>query len=256
MARRAGPGPASETPDATSGERHHAASTEGVRAFRRWVQQAGVACYSAEMAAQYTETEISRFTSMLRARLSILTDMEMVLYLALLLGPRVMAACLHEVLQQRASISLRRGQRFPPDLAHALPTRHSGVLGSEFSARPTSLLQSPPAATATPPHAAHGVPTCMPALPVLSTPGLRPPGSDTTPPVAYRRVPSGGRHPPASLVQDPRTVPIWPITAPAALYEREQGHTELPSPARSSSTGDASSEGSTPRRPTRRRLNY
>ena len=193
---------------------------------------------------------------MLRARLSILTDMEMVLYLALLLGPRVMAVCLHEVLQQRASTSLRRGQRFPPDLAHALPIRRPCVLGSELSARPTSLRQSPPAATATPPQAAHGAPSSMPALPVLSTPGLRPPGSATTPPAAYRRVPSGGRHSPASLVQDPRTVPIWPLTATAALHEREQGRTELPSPAQSSSTGDASSEGSTPRRSTRRRLAY
>ena len=239
MARRTGPGTASETPGDPAEELHYASSTEGIRAFHRWVQQAGVARYSAEMAAQYTELEISRFTSMLQARLSILSDLEMVLYLALLLGPRVMAACLHEVLQQRASTALRRGQRFPPDLAHALPVRRPCVLSPERSARPTLLRQSPPAATATPSHAPHGVPSCMPA-----------------PPAACRRLPSGGRHTPASLVQDPRTVPIWLLTAPAALHEREQGCTELPSPAQSSSTGDASRAGSTPRRPTRRRLAY
>ena len=114
----------STAPDAHSeaaGARHHASGTEGVRAFRSWVQQAGIARYSAEMASHYTELEIDRFTSMLRARLSVLTDMEMVLYLALLLGPQVMAACLHEVLQQRACTALRVGQRFPPDLPHALP---------------------------------------------------------------------------------------------------------------------------------------
>ena len=97
MAGRSGPGTASETPGEPAEELHSASSTEGMRAFRRWVQQAGVARYSAEMAAQYTELEISRFTSMLQARLSILSDLEMVLYLALLLGPQVMAACLHEV---------------------------------------------------------------------------------------------------------------------------------------------------------------
>ena len=193
---------------------------------------------------------------MLQARLSILSDLEMVLYLALLLGPRVMAACLHEVLQQRAGTALQRGQRFPPDLAHALPVRRPCVLSPERSARPTLLRQPLPATTVTPSRAPHGVPTCMPALPVLSTPGPRPPGPSTTPPAACQRLPAGGRRTPASLVQDWREAPSWPLTAPAVPHEREQWCTELPSPAQSSSAGDASSEGSTPRRPTRRRLDY
>ena len=144
MARRTEPGATSEAPGESARERHNAASIEGVRAFRRW-EQAGVARYSGEMATHYTELEISRFTSMLRARLSVLTDMEMVLYLALLLGPQVMAACLHEVLQQRAGTALRVGQRFPPDLAHALPIHRPCVLGSELSARPSSIRRPPPA---------------------------------------------------------------------------------------------------------------
>ena len=135
-------------PDARSeaaGEPQNASGTDGVRAFRSWVQQAGVARYSAEMASHYTELEIDRFTSMLRARLSVLTDMEMVLYLALLLGPQVMAACLHEVLQQRARAALRVGQRFPPDLSHALPINRPCVPGPELGARPSSVRRPQPA---------------------------------------------------------------------------------------------------------------
>ena len=256
MARRTGPGAASEAPGESAGERHNAANVEGVRAFRRWVQQAGVARYSVEMAAHYTELEISRFTSMLRARLSVLTDMEMVLYLALLLGPQVMAASLHDVLQQRAGAALRVGQRFPPDLAHALPIRRPCALGSELGARPSSLRRSSPATTAVPSHAAHGVPHRMPTPPAFAAPNLQPPGSASTPSVVHRRLPAGGRPSPAPLVQDPRTIPIWPLTAPATPHGREQGCTEQPSPAQSSYSGDASSEDSTPRRPTRRRLDY
>ena len=223
-------------------------------AKKSWVQQAGVAHYSAEMAAQYTELEISRFTSMLQARLSILSDLEMVLYLALLLGPRVMAACLHEVLQQRAGAALQRGQRFPPDLAHALSARRPCVPSPSCSARPTLLRQPLPATIVTPSRAPHGVPSCMPALPVLSAPGS--PGPFTTPPAAYQRPSAGGRRTPASLVQDRREAPSWPLTASAVPHTREQWRTEVPSPAQSSSADDASSEGSTPRRPTRRRLDY
>ena len=103
---------------------------EGTRAFRNWVQQAGVARYSAELAPHYPEPEVERLTSMLRMRVSILSNMEMVLYLAFLLGPRVMADCLHGVLQQRARAATRFGQRFPPDLAHALPTNCSHDFGT------------------------------------------------------------------------------------------------------------------------------
>ena len=122
MARRAGTSTASEAHGDAAGKQH-AADIEGVRAFRRWVQQAGVARYSAEMAVHYTELEVDRFTSMLRARLSVLTDMEMVLYLALLLGLQVMAACLLEVLQQRAGTALRVGQRCPSRSANSPPLR-------------------------------------------------------------------------------------------------------------------------------------
>ena len=153
MARRTEPGAASEAPSESARERHNVASTEGVRAFRRWVQQAGVARYSMEMAAHYTELEISRFTSMLNARLSVLTDMEMVLYLALLLGPQVMAASLQDVLQQRAGTAVRVGQRFPPDLTYALPIRRPCAL------RPSSLRRSSPATAAVPSHSAHEVPS-------------------------------------------------------------------------------------------------
>ena len=255
MARRTGTRTASAAYGEAAGEQRYAANIEGVRAFRRWVQEAGVARYSAEMAVHYTELEVDRFTSMLRTRLSILTDMEMVLYLALLLGPQVMAACLHEVLQQRASTALRVGHRFPPDLAHALPIHRPGVLSSALSARPSSVRRSPPATAATFVHVASRAPSRMPAQPP-ATAGLQPPGSASTPPNAHRRLPPGARSSPASLVQDPRTVPIWPLTVPETLRERERGRTEPPSPGRSSYSSDASSEGSTPRRPTRRRLDF
>ena len=198
MARRTGTRTAPAAYGEAAGEQRYAANIEGVRAFRRWVQEAGVARYSAEMAVHYTELEVDRFTSMLRTRLSVLTDMEMVLYLALLLGPQVMAACLHEVLQQRAGTALRVGQRFPPDLAHALPIHRPCVLGSELSARPSSIRRPPPATAATLVHAAYRAPSCMPAQPLLATAGLHPPGSALTPPNANRRLPPGVRPPPAS----------------------------------------------------------
>ena len=238
---------------------HETPGMEGVRAFRNWVQQAGVARYSAELTPHYPELEVERLTSMLRMRVSILTDIEMVLYLAFLLGPRVMADCLHGVLQQRARTAARFGQRFPPDLAHALPTNRSHVHpGPDLGARPSSAWPPRPAGAVVPAHAASGVPSRMPARPPLAATSLQPPRSTSTLVGADRRPrPFGLAGPsPASLMRDPRTIPIWPLTAPAELSERERGCTELCSPVWSSHTSDASSssEDSTPRRPTRRRL--
>ena len=56
--------------------------------------------------------------------------------------------------------------------------------------------------------------------------------------------------------RDPQTLSIWPRSAPSAVAVGERGCTELNSPEWSSPASDASSaaEDSTPRRPTRRRL--
>ena len=179
----------SEAPMETAGMPHDALGMEGVRAFRNWVQQAGVARDSAELTSHYPELEVERLTSMLRMRISVLADIEMVLYLAFLLGPQVMADCLHGVLQQRARAALRFGQRFPPDLAHALPMNRPCVLSPELGARPSSARQPRPAGAAMPAHAACGAPSCIPARPPLATTGLQPPRSTSTLVGADRRPP-------------------------------------------------------------------
>ena len=70
--------------------------------------------YSAELAPCHPEQEVVRLTSLLWTRLSVLSDMEVVLYLASLLGPQAMADCLSRVLQQRARATTRFGQWLPP----------------------------------------------------------------------------------------------------------------------------------------------
>jgi hypothetical protein len=169
-----------------------------------------------------------------------------------------MADCLHGVLQQRARAALRFGQRFPPDLAHALPTNRPCVLSPVLGARPSSARQPRPAGAAMSAHVACGAPSCTPSRPPLLAAGLQPSRSSSTRIGADRRPPPFGlaRPSPASLMRDPRTIPIWPLTAPAELSERERGCTEPCSPVWSSHTSDASSssEESTPQRPTRRRL--
>ena len=87
--------------------------------LRDWVQRQGVARYSAELAPCHPEQEVERLTSMLWTRVSVLSDMEVVLYLASLLGRQAMADCLNRVLQQRARSTTRFGQWLPP--GHALP---------------------------------------------------------------------------------------------------------------------------------------
>ena len=69
-------------------------------------------------------------------------------------------------------------------------------------------------------------------------------------------VPAGP--PLATPARDPRVISVWPLSAPAAVGERERGCTELCSPVWSSQDSSASSSGedSTPRRPTRRRLEW
>ena len=251
-------GTASDASLGTLGMPRATPGMEGTRAFRNWVQQAGVARYSAELAPHYPAPEVERLTSMLRTRVSILPDIEMVLYLTLLLGPWVMADCLHGVLQQRARIAIRFGQRFPPDLAHALPTNRSYDLGTGAGVRPSSAQSPRPAAPMVSAHAACGVPTRMSARPPMAATSLRPTSSASV--GAGRRPCSSGLAGSslAPLLRDPRTIPIWPLTAPARLSERERGCTERYSPVWSSHSSDASSSSadSTPRRPTRRRCDF
>ena len=91
--------------------------------LRDWVQQQGVARYTAELTGLQPEREVERLTTLLRTRVSVLSHMEVVLYLTSLLGPQAMADCLFGVLQQRARSTHRFGQWLPPGLAAMPPLR-------------------------------------------------------------------------------------------------------------------------------------
>ena len=196
---------------------------------------------------------------MLWTRIAVLSDTEMVLYLASLLGPQAMSDCLSRVLQQRARSTTRFGQWLPPGPAHAsLPSRPSLGSGQGLPAQPSSARPSPSPGVVAPARATDSAPPLAPAPAPLTPAGPPPPapasflgGAGLRPPPF---VPAGP--PPATPVRDPRTIPIWPQSAPTALGVRERGCTEVCSPVWSSHDSDASSseDESTPRRPTRRRV--
>ena len=316
----------------------------------------------------------------MRARVSVLSDMEVVLYFALLLGPQAMSDCLLGALQQRARSTHRFGHLLPPDPARALPCRPCACSGPGLALQPSTPVPSLRPGAATSSHCGGGVPTLAPTRAPVTPAGPPPPapasfgggvgprpcpfvpagpppatpaqdcdsvradGPAGPPPPApaarvwtadnrtYAWVPvdvppetpaqdccsagtsrpagppppapagrigvnlyrpctrvwdevppetpapagppppapascrsSTGRRPcpyvpagppPATPVRDPRVVPVWPISAPAAVGARDRGCTELCSPVWSSQDSSASSSGedSTPRRPTRRRL--
>ena len=62
----------------------------------------GLARYHVELSGTRPEREVEELTASLRARVSVLSDLEVVLYFALLLGPQAMSDCLLGALQQRA----------------------------------------------------------------------------------------------------------------------------------------------------------
>ena len=227
--------------------------------LRDWVQRQGVARYSAELAPCHPEQEVERLTSLLWTRVSVLSDMEVVLYLTSLLGPQAMADCLNRVLQQRARSTTRFGRWLPPSPAHAaLPCRPCPGPGQGLPAQPSSVRPSLSLGVSAPARALDGVPPLAPARAPLTPAGPPPPAPASCLVGADRRprpfVPAGP--PPATPVRDPRTIPVWPMSAPTALGERERGCTEVCSPVWSSHDSDASSsdDESTPRRPTRGRL--
>ena len=63
--------------------------------LRDWVQAQGLARFHVELSRGTMPThEVEASTASLRARVAVLSDMEVVLYFALLLGPQAMSDCL------------------------------------------------------------------------------------------------------------------------------------------------------------------
>ena len=173
--------------------------------LRDWVQQQGVARYTAELTGFRPEREVEELTASLRARISVLSDMEVVLYFALLLGPQAMSDRLLGALQQRARSTHRFGHLLPPGPAHTLPPCRPCVgPGQGLVPQPSSSLSPMPPGVTASVHTLSGAPSLAPTRAPLTPAGPLPPASVACGREAGHRphpfVPAGP--PPATPVRD------------------------------------------------------
>ena len=172
--------------------------------LRDWVQQQEVARYTAELTGFRPEREVEELTASLRTRISVLSDMEVVLYCALLLGPQAMSDCLLGALQQRARSTHRFGHLLPPGPAHALPPCRPCVgPGQGLVPQPSSSLSPMPPGVAASAHTLNGAPSLAPTRAPLTPAGPLPPAS----------VACGGAagHRPHPFVRPGRATPATPV---------------------------------------------
>ena len=111
--------------------------------LRDWVQRQGVARYSSGLAEGLSEEEVNGAVTQLWAHLSTLSDLEAVLELTALLGPRAMAEALGRVLQQRARSARLYSRYLPPRPGGVRPAILLPAPSQAAAARPTSLVATP-----------------------------------------------------------------------------------------------------------------
>ena len=143
--------------------------------LRDWVQVQGLARYHVELSGTRPEREVEELTALLRARVSVLSDLEVVLYFALLLGPQAMSDCLLGALQQRARSTHRFGHLLPPDPARALPCRPCGGAGPGPALLPSAPAPSLPPGAASSGTIGGGVPALAPSRAPVTPAGPPPP---------------------------------------------------------------------------------
>ena len=173
--------------------------------LRDWVQAQGLARYHVELSGTRPEREVEELTASLRARVSVLSDMEVVLYFALLLGPQAMSDCLLGALQQRARSTHRFGHLLPPDHARALPPCRPCVgPGQGLVPQPSAPVPSLPPGAATSAHIGSSAPALAPTRAPVTPAGPPPPAPAACGGGVGQRpcpfVPAGP--PPATPVQD------------------------------------------------------
>ena len=142
--------------------------------LRDWVQAQGLARYHVELSGTRPEREVEELTASLRARVSVLSDMEVVLYFALLLGPQAMSDCLLGALQQRARSTHRFGHLLPPDPARVLPPCPCAGSGPGLPLLSAPVPSLPPGA-ATPASIGGGAPVTAPTRAPATPAGPPPP---------------------------------------------------------------------------------